>query len=85
MRVDAATNWGATPLHLAAFHGHLQTIKFLPAAGADLDAQDKRGLTPRILADGRGNKRCAELLHGEGDAAAESIDSTQTETTSAVV
>jgi ankyrin repeat protein len=28
-RDNATTNWGATPLHLAAFHGHVQMLAFL--------------------------------------------------------
>ncbi|QDV42966.1 Ankyrin repeats (3 copies) [Stieleria neptunia] len=60
--VNATTNWGATPLHLAAFFGHEQTIRWLLGHGADPNAEDKRGRTPKMLAHGRGHKRCARLL-----------------------
>ena len=65
-RVNSSTNWGATPLHLAAFHGNLRTIALLLANGADASVKDKRGLTPRMLSEGKGHKRCAALLGGHG-------------------
>ena len=61
-RVNATTNWGATPLHLAAFHGNSRTIRLLLENGADANAQDKHGRTPQMLAQGKGHAACAELL-----------------------
>jgi ankyrin repeat protein len=62
--VNATTNWGATPLHLATFHAHPHTVELLLKNAADMNAKDKQGLTPRKLAEGRGHGRCAELLGG---------------------
>ena len=39
--VNAKTNWGATPLHLAAFHGNEETIQLLLENGADPAAEDR--------------------------------------------
>lgn len=64
-RVNARTNWGATPLHLAAFHGNAQTIQLLLENGADAGAEDKRGRTPLMLAQGKGHAACAQLLGGD--------------------
>jgi ankyrin repeat protein len=44
------TYLGRTPLHLAALDNHLQQIKDLVAAGADLKAADWQGDTPLHLA-----------------------------------
>jgi len=64
-RVDVRTNWGATPLHLAAFHGNEKTVQLLLENGADPRAEDKRGRTPLMLAEGRGHTTCAELLSAD--------------------
>lgn len=37
---------GATPLHLAANKGHVESIELLIDAGADVNAPNKRGRTP---------------------------------------
>lgn len=37
---------GATPLHLAANKGHIETIELLIDAGADVNATNKRGRSP---------------------------------------
>ena len=63
-RVNATTNWGATPLHLAAFYGNARTIRLLLENDADPKTEDKRGRTPLLLAQGKGHATCAQLLGG---------------------
>ena len=49
VRGGALVNWpnvdGATPLHFAAFGGHLRTCMVLMESGADVNAQDAEGNT----------------------------------------
>jgi ankyrin repeat protein len=60
--IDAQTNWGATPLHLAAFNGRARTVDFLLRRGAQPQLPDKRGQTALAVAQARGHRACAELL-----------------------
>jgi len=67
--VDAATEEdGWTVLHTAAFHGHIKCCGVLIAAGASLDANDKDGSTPLMLAQRKhpSNAALLELLSGRG-------------------
>ena len=41
---------GSTALHAAAYHGNLEIVKFLIEKGADINAKDKHGQTPRDVA-----------------------------------
>ena len=45
----------ATPLHMAAMHGHTESIKALVAAGATVDARDDENATPLHWAAGTGD------------------------------
>ncbi|MBN3276527.1 ANKR6 protein, partial [Polyodon spathula] len=36
----AVTKYGRTPLHLAAYKGHIEVVRILLKAGCDLDIQD---------------------------------------------
>ena len=49
----AETGQGRTALHGAALWGLTDVVKFLHASGADLNAMDRRGLTPLDHALGR--------------------------------
>lgn len=56
--VNAANNAGDTALHGAANAGYASIIQLLAEKGANLNAENKKGLTPLDLADGytKGNK-----------------------------
>jgi len=71
--VDAKDNTGKTPLHLLAtawsFQRHEDykgVVELLLAKGADVNVRDKDGKTPMKMAEQRGNKDIAELLHQHG-------------------
>jgi ankyrin repeat protein len=51
--VNVADNRGQTPLHGAAFWGWNDLVQFLADGGAQLDAKDRRGMTPLDSAMGR--------------------------------
>ena len=53
-------------IHYAANSGNIEAIKQHLAAGADVNAKDKRGTTPMHKAAGRGHKEIVELLIAEG-------------------
>ncbi len=54
---------GRTPLHLAALQGHMQLVKLLEAARADINAKDEHGMTPLHKAAVQGHTdTAAELL-----------------------
>jgi ankyrin repeat protein len=49
--VQTSDNAGMTPLHWAAVKGSKASIKHLVEAGADLDAKEAQGKTPRDMAE----------------------------------
>ena len=53
---------GRTPLHIAAFYGHLKATQLLIAAGADINAKDLVGMAPLHAAVLSGGRREVELL-----------------------
>jgi len=55
-----------TPLHSAAVGGHVDVVKLLVDAGAEVDAADDRGRTPLIRAAEYGHAAVVELLVGRG-------------------
>ncbi|XP_033362264.1 transient receptor potential channel pyrexia-like isoform X1 [Bombus vosnesenskii] len=42
--------WGRTPMHQAVKNNHAAVVKILVEAGADVNAEDERGITPLLLA-----------------------------------
>ena len=61
--VDAA---GATPLHLAAWRGHVPVVDTLLRLGADAHATDMYGVTPLHKAVGHGRFHAAARLASDG-------------------
>ena len=60
--VDARNGNGRTPLHVAVFSGNKPAIVFLIAHGADVNAKDKNGITPRFTAFVLGRWEIEQLL-----------------------
>jgi len=48
--IDAKTDFGATPLHCAAYEGHAEMVRLLLDRGADTKAKDINGQTPLDIA-----------------------------------
>src|SRR3990170_1020051 len=44
--IEARSNHGATPLHLAAFNGHQATVTLLLERGAAIETQNNQGVPP---------------------------------------
>ena len=53
---------GATPLHVAVFHGYNEVVELLLANKADVNATNNYGDTPLHVAAGNGHRDLAELL-----------------------
>lgn len=55
LNLEARDSDGATPLHVAATAGHLEAVKFLCSAGADINTCDEAGQTCvwRAVVDGK--------------------------------
>jgi ankyrin repeat protein len=64
--VDSRDKAGRTPLHCAAFLGHIKTVEVLLAYAADVNAKDNKGETPLHHAAGGGMPDIAELLLDAG-------------------
>ena len=55
-----------TPLHWAAYYGHLEIAEILISRGADLDAEDPSYSTPLYLAAEQGHPKVVEFLISKG-------------------
>ncbi|KAH6917468.1 ankyrin repeat-containing domain protein [Coprinopsis sp. MPI-PUGE-AT-0042] len=62
LNLNAADEYGYTPLHLASDRGHLEVVKLLLDKGADKSIKDPDDFTPKSLAEIAGNKEIADLL-----------------------
>jgi len=57
---------GGTPLHVAAFNGHFEAVKFLVASGVDVNARDNEGWTPLSQARDQGFPAIVDWLKKNG-------------------
>ena len=57
---------GATPLHVCAYHGRLECLSLLLAAGGDPSQRDFDGATPVHFAAASGHQSCLKALVEEG-------------------
>ena len=53
---------GATPLHMAAEKGHLESVKVLTSHGASTDCKRSDGYTPLHIAAKEGHLKIVEYL-----------------------
>lgn len=64
--VNALTEIGSTPLHLAATRSNPEMAKLLVAKGANINAKDNNGETPLHLAAYTGKKELVEFFLSKG-------------------
>ena len=64
--IDAADQYGHTPLHLASHKGHECVARVLLDNGANLDAANKNGQTPLHMASYKGHESVVRLLLDKG-------------------
>ena len=57
---------GATPLHVCAYHGHLDCLSCLLSSGAQANQQDSDGATPVHFASASGHLGCLKELIDRG-------------------
>ncbi|XP_067928889.1 myotrophin-like isoform X2 [Watersipora subatra] len=69
MQMGASVNEmseGRYPLHFAADYGQLEVLNYLISKGADVNAEDKYGITPLLSAIFEGHESCVEALLKKG-------------------
>lgn len=64
--IDARTELGSTPLHLAATNSNPEVAKLLVSKGANINARDNNGTTPLHLAAYTGKKELVEFFLSKG-------------------
>jgi ankyrin repeat protein len=64
--VNAADDSKLTPLHYAAWGGHVELVKLLVARKANRSPKDERGRTPLSLATERKNEAVVKVLEQSG-------------------
>ena len=63
-KLEAADDWGWSPLHAAGFGGHEETVRLLLEQGVQVDPIDRGCSTPLLLACVQGYSEVVRLLHG---------------------
>ncbi|XP_075055694.1 serine/threonine-protein phosphatase 6 regulatory ankyrin repeat subunit C isoform X4 [Mixophyes fleayi] len=63
---DVESTVPVSPLHLAAYNGHCDTLKALAETLVNLDVRDHKGRTALYLATERGFTECVEVLMSHG-------------------
>jgi ankyrin repeat protein len=66
---------GLTPLHKAAWNGHLEVAKRLLAAGADINATDIDGYTPLTKATEQKKSNVVAYLRTKGAKSGKTVSS----------
>jgi ankyrin repeat protein len=64
--INARTELGSTPLHIAATRSNPEIAKLLLAKGADVNARDNNGTSPLHIAAYTGKKELVEIFLGKG-------------------
>jgi ankyrin repeat protein len=64
---------GGTPLQVATYEGHKETVELLIANGADVNAKDKDGETPLNWAIKNKHTETADLLREHGGKTGEEL------------
>jgi len=66
--VNARNEYGDTPLHYAAEHGHLDVALLLIERGADVNSRNNEGKTPLDVAREEGHVEVARVIeeHSRG-------------------
>ena len=64
---------GGTPLHNAAWKGHVEIAKLLIVKNADVTAKDVEGQTPLDWAEEEKHKEIADLLRKHGGKTGEEL------------
>lgn len=67
-------DFGTTPLHVAAGHGHMDIVELLLKHGADLHATDDDGYKAFFIAAQKGYANVIKLLLGHGSEVSESLE-----------
>ncbi|KAD6120165.1 hypothetical protein E3N88_11436 [Mikania micrantha] len=60
--INSIDSQGQTPLHVCAYHGHIEALEFLVTLGSDPNVVDECGWTPLHYASSEGHVTVVELL-----------------------